>query len=170
MTKLLHNLYPTEAMLPRQHSSRHHLNQRQTSIPLAHLTRGHFTWCRRVRVPLAIVWLASCGETRTRSSCAETWRRSSSSARVSFSNCASCSLTEARILAVDSTSESSMVVKAPHGGREGARQGDATGVVGTGVTQKGGWRGEETPHFTIQLGRKQEERERERSWVRKERF
>lgn len=67
--------------------------------------------------------LASCGETRTRSSCAETWRRSSSSARVSFSNWASCSFTEAKMLAVDSTSESSMKVRGGAAAGQGKKEG-----------------------------------------------
>lgn len=93
----------------------------------APLPRGCFTWCRRVSVPLAKPGPASCGETRTRSSWAETWRRSSSRARVSFSNCASCSLTEARMLAVDSTSESSMGDGCPGWAGRGARGGTSRG-------------------------------------------
>lgn len=107
------------------------------------------TWCRRVRVPLAMSMLASCGETRTRSSCAETWRRSSSSARVSFSNWASCSFTEAKMLAVDSTSESSMKVR----GRAAAGQGKKEG--GSQREEEGGRR---SPHFTLPGKGKREER------------
>lgn len=102
-----------------------------------------FTWCRRGSVPLAKPGPASCGETRTRSSWAETWRRSSSSARVSFSNCASCSLTEARMLAVDSTSESSMGAGCPGwagwdgGHREAQAEAAWRQARGRKVTQKG---------------------------------
>lgn len=93
--------------------------------------------------------LASCGETRTRSSCAETWRRSSSSARVSFSNWASCSFTEAKMLAVDSTSESSM-----------------KGRIKSEVDHRGSRKeGVGPPHFTLGRGskRKREMRKDHRS-------
>lgn len=95
--------------------------------------------------------LASCGETRTRSSCAETWRRSSSSARVSFSNWASCSFTEAKMLAVDSTSESSMKVR----GRAAAGQ----GKKGRWITGGGGRR-EKAPLTSHYREKVRERRER----------
>lgn len=106
-------------------------------------------------MPLAMSGLASCGETRTRSSCAETWRRSSSSARVSFSNWASCSFTEAKMLAVDSTSESSMKVK----GGAAAEQGKKEGVDHRGRSKEG----EGPPHFTLPGEGKREERKGHRS-------
>lgn len=98
--------------------------------------------------------LASCGETRTRSSCAETWRRSSSSARVSFSNWASCSFTEAKMLAVDSTSESSMK------GRGGAAAGQGKEEGGPQREEEGGRR---PPHCTLPGGGEREERKGHRS-------
>lgn len=93
--------------------------------------------------------LASCGETRTRSSCAETWRRSSSSARVSFSNWASCSFTEAKMLAVDSTSESSMKVR----GRAAAGRGIKE--VGSQREEEGGRRPPLTSHYRGEGKRKE---------------
>lgn len=98
--------------------------------------------------------LASCGETRTRSSCAETWRRSSSSARVSFSNWTSCSFTEAKMLAVDSTSESSMKVRGGAGSGQGKEEG--------GGSQRKGAGGKRPPYFTLS-GKGREERKEQRS-------
>lgn len=103
---------------------------------------------------MAMSGLASCGETRTRSSCAETWRRSSSSARVSFSNWASCSFTEAKMLAVDSTSESSMKVRGGAAAGQGKKEGES---------QRKEKEGERPPHFTLPGKGKRKERKGQRS-------
>lgn len=53
-----------------------------------------------------------------------------------------------------------MVLKAPHRGRVGARQGDATGDVRIDDTQKRGRRGEGSPHFKEHVWETSKEKER----------
>lgn len=83
-----------------------------------------------------------------RSSCRATWRRSCSNARVSRSKRASCSFTEARMLAAECTLQSSMTRMLADCRQSRASQGGA---------RAGDWRGRRGPpahptHRSIQLG------------------